>query len=121
MARLLLSLRDVPDDEADDVRALLDALPVAYYETRPSRFGISAGGIWLADDADETRAREALAGYQARRREAARADYAQALRDGTAVGFFTFLRRHPLRVLVTLVAIVLLVGLLLLPSLLIGR
>ncbi|MCX7041690.1 MAG: DUF6164 family protein, partial [Gammaproteobacteria bacterium] len=32
MSKLLLNLRNVPDDEADDVRALLDAHGIAYYE-----------------------------------------------------------------------------------------
>ena len=48
MATLLLNLRHVPEDEADDVRALLDANGIAWYETQPSRWGISGGGIWLA-------------------------------------------------------------------------
>jgi hypothetical protein len=40
MAKLLLNLRNVPDDEADDVRALLDEHDIAYYETsRGARSG----------------------------------------------------------------------------------
>src|SRR5690606_13961933 len=51
-AKLLLNLRHVPDDEADDVRALLEAVRIDYYETRAGPFGISAGGIWVRDDDD---------------------------------------------------------------------
>ena len=32
----LLNLRHVPDDEADDVRAMLDDNRIAFYETKPS-------------------------------------------------------------------------------------
>ena len=48
MSKLLLNLRDVPDDEADDVRRFLDSGGIDYYETRPSLWGISGGGIWIA-------------------------------------------------------------------------
>ncbi|MGV8932232.1 MAG: DUF6164 family protein, partial [Luteimonas sp.] len=44
MSKLLLNLRQVLDDEADDVRAFLDAHQLEYYETTPSRWGISYGG-----------------------------------------------------------------------------
>ena len=40
MAKLLFDLRDVPDDEADDVRALLDAHGLDYYETKPAAMGL---------------------------------------------------------------------------------
>ena len=49
MSRLLLNLRNVPDDEADDVRALLDSNRIAFHETRPSMWGISAGAIFVTD------------------------------------------------------------------------
>ena len=50
MSKLLLNLRNVPDDESDDVRALLLAHRIESYETQPSRWGISYGGIWVSDD-----------------------------------------------------------------------
>ena len=39
MAKFLMNLRDVPDDEADEVRALLDANGFGWYETKPSFWG----------------------------------------------------------------------------------
>ena len=41
MSKLLLNLRDVPDDEADDVRRFLDSGGIGYYETRPNMWGIA--------------------------------------------------------------------------------
>ena len=46
MSKLLLNLRGVPDDEADDVRRFLDSGGIGYYETQPTRWGTS-GGIWV--------------------------------------------------------------------------
>ena len=67
MSKLLMNLRNVPDDEADDVRAMLDAQRIAFYETRPSIWGISAGGIWVTDDAAFADARRAMDDYQQQR------------------------------------------------------
>ena len=49
MAKLLLNLRNVPEDEADEVRAWLKENSLAFYETQPSPWGISGGGIWIED------------------------------------------------------------------------
>ena len=47
MSKLLLNLRGVPDDEADDVRRFLDSGGIGYYETQPTLWGVSFGGIWI--------------------------------------------------------------------------
>lgn len=118
MAKLLLNLRNVPDDEADDVRALMRDNLVQTYETRPSNWGISAGGIWLSEDADYSRAKALMDAYQARRGADARAQRQQALASGTAETFGALLRRRPLFVLATLVGMLVIASLVLLPFLL---
>src|SRR5688572_21285060 len=115
MAKLLLNLRNVPDDEADDVRAMLDAHGIAFYETRPSMWGISTGGIWVTDDAAIVDAKQLMAEYQVQRQASARAEYAEARRDGTAETFWTVLRAEPARVVLTVLAILFLLGLVALP------
>ena len=118
MSKLLLNLRNVPDDEADDVRAMLDANRIAFYETKPSLWGISAGGIFVTEDAEIVEAKRLMADYQEQRRIRARAEYAAAVRDGTAETFWSMLRDEPGRVLLTLLAIAFLLGLVALPVLL---
>jgi len=115
MARLLLNLRHVPDDEAQDVRALLNRHDIDYYETPPSRWGISMGGIWLRHDEDYPRARQELDGYQARRAERARADYAARKRRGEVESFIGVLRRRPLEVLACLGLVAVIVVLMMWP------
>lgn len=115
MAKLLLNLRHVSDDEADDVRAFLEAAGIAFYETRPSRWGISHGGIWVEDNAEVAEAKRLMADYQKQRQVRVRAEREQALRDGTAETFADIVRQEPLRVALTLVAIVFLLGLVVLP------
>lgn len=121
MAKLLLNMRMVPEDEADDVRAFLQEHGIPFHETRPSRWGISHGGIWVTEDADHPRARALMDDYQARRQARARAERARALEDGSAETFADVLRREPLRVLGALVGVILLLGLVALPVVLLGR
>lgn len=121
MAKLLLNLRNVPDDEADDVRAFLDAARIEHYETRPGPFGISAGGIWVREDDDVAQAKRLMAEYQGERAIRMRAEREQARRDGTAETFADVARAQPLRVVLSILAILLLVGLMALPAILIGR
>lgn len=118
MSKLLLNLRNVPDDEADDVRAMLDRARIAYYETPPSIWGISAGGIYVKDDADVPEAKRLMGEYQAQRRDRARAEHAAAVREGRAETFGTVLRNAPLRVVLTVLAIAFLIGLVALPAVL---
>ena len=115
MAKLLLNLRNVLEDEIADVRAMLDAAGIAYYETQPSRWGISYGGIWLSRDSDLAEAKRLMADYQAARQTRVRAEYEAARREGTAETFASVLREQPLRVLLTVLAIVGLLALVALP------
>ncbi|MCD9028638.1 DUF6164 family protein [Luteimonas sp. BDR2-5] len=121
MAKLLLNLRYVPEDEAADVRAFLDAASIDWYQTSPSPFGISHGGIWIRDSARIDEAKRLMADYQRERQASARAAQAQAERDGTAETFGDIVRASPMRVALIVVAIGLLVGLMALPGYLLSR
>jgi hypothetical protein len=121
MAKLLLNLREVPDDEADDVRRFLDSGGIGYYETRPSWWGISAGGIWIRDDGDVAEAKRLMTKYQRERQARAREERAEAERNGTAETFADVLRTQPLRVALAVITIALLLGLIAVPALLLWQ
>jgi len=120
MAKLLLNLRHVPEDEADDVRELLSTHAIDYYETRPSLWGISAGGIWLHDAALHPRAKALLDDYQRQRGETARARRQAELADGSAETFAKLLRQRPLFVIATLLGMLAIAALVLLPFVLLS-
>ncbi len=121
MSKLLMNLRNVPDDEADDVRAMLDAQRIAFYETRPSIWGVSAGGIWVTEDEAFADARRAMDDYQQQRATRARAEYAAARRAGTAQTFLRLLRDEPARVAMSLLGILFALGLVTIPFFLLRR
>ena len=104
MSKLLLNLRRVPDDERDEICALLDQHGISHYQTEPSTWGVSAGGIWLSDDQDWERARPLLADYQRRRLEQQRAAFEQAHRRGEPTTVWRNLRARPLRAVAFLIA-----------------
>ena len=112
MSKLLLNMRNVPDDEADEVRAMLDEANIGYY---------GLGGIWVEDERDVDRAKALMAQYQDQRRDRARAERAAALRDGTAETFADVVRREPLRVLLVVLGIIGMLALLALVPLLLHR
>lgn len=118
MSKLLMNLRNVPDDEADEVRAMLEAQQIAFYETRPSIWGVSAGGIWVTEDEAFADARRAMDDYQQQRATRARAEYAEAKRAGTAETFLTVLRTDPVRVVMSVLGILFALALVTVPFLL---
>ncbi|MEO5565648.1 MAG: DUF6164 family protein [Luteimonas sp.] len=118
MSKLLLNMRMVPEDEAEDVRAMLREATLEFYETQPSRWGISYGGIWLANDDDLARAKRLMADYQGARSARARAERADQLRDGSAETFADVCRREPLRVVLSVLGILAMLALLALVPLL---
>jgi hypothetical protein len=106
MAKLLLNLRNVPDDEADEVRGWLKDSGIEFYETTPGSWGISSGGIWIRDDAQIVRAKALMADYQSRRSQRVLAELAAARKDGSAETFGKLFRERPWYVLVILAAII---------------
>lgn len=100
MAKQLLNLRNVPDDEADEVRAFLDEHGIEYYETPPNRWGITMGGIWIRHDSDYPRARALMDDYQSERAERARAESRARQRRGDVETLATVVRDRPVQLLV---------------------
>lgn len=115
MTHQLMNLRNVPDDEVDEIRELFDEHGIRYYETPPSRWGISMGGIWVHDDDEARRARALLDDYQSQRQRTRRAEYEAALRSGAVGGFWHRLRHKPVTTLAACLAIVIILALSLAP------
>ncbi|MGB2336083.1 MAG: DUF6164 family protein [Alcanivorax sp.] len=121
MTTLLLNLRQVPDDEAEEVRTLLNEQQIPFYETTPSLWGISSGGIWLTNPQDRERAKGLMEGYQEQRTRRERERFEEARRDGTAPTLAGRLRDQPGRALGVLIAVTILILVTLVPFLTLGE
>lgn len=120
MPHHLMNLRHVPDDEAEEIRALFEAHDVRYYETPPSRWGISMGGFWVHDTEEAQRAKALLEDYQRQRMTNQRAAYEEWRSRGEGGGIWYMLRQKPVRTLAAFLAILVIAALSLLPFIRIG-
>lgn len=111
MAQLVFRLKNVPDEEADEIRALLNEHEIEFYETSAGRWQISMAGIWVRDKEQAQRAKVLIAEDQSLR--AARAQQITP-RDWIA-GFLTYARQNPVEFIFTLVAVLLVLSLSVIP------
>ncbi len=97
MTRRVFSLADVPPDEAEDVRRLLRASAIEFFET-PATLWIFAGALWVGNDEDFARARSLIDTYQVERAARVRNELMQS--PPTSAW-----RERPLQVLLVILAV----------------
>ena len=97
MAIHLMSLRNVPPDELEEVHALLERHGVAVYETGAGTFGISVPALWLYDDSQLAQARALLDTYAEERQQRAQREHAALKAAGKARTFMDIARENPFR------------------------
>ena len=97
MGVLVFNLRGVPEDEAVDVRKLLDEHDIAFYETSAGFFGLGVSAIWLHDKADKDKAKELIDEYQNKRSEEAQSEHQKEVESHQQLTFWHILIQHPLR------------------------
>lgn len=78
----LFRLRNVPDDEAKEIRQLLTENNIEFYETPAGNWGISMPSIWMNDDTQLARAKALIASYQEERVVRKRLEYEQLKKEG---------------------------------------
>ncbi|UJS24885.1 DUF6164 family protein [Thiothrix winogradskyi] len=108
MAVKLMSFRDVTDEEAEEICALLHTHRFEYYETPSGNWGISAPILWLYESDDLPAAQQLLAKYQQERSQRIQAEYELRQQRGEQRQFLDEIREYPVRVvaLLSLAAVV---------------
>ena len=99
-------MRGVPEDEADEIRALLTNHDIDYYETPAGNWGFSVPAIWLKDADQQPRARALLDQYQRERAIRMRSEYAQLKKEGRQRTVIDLILEDPVRVILYVAAIV---------------
>lgn len=105
MTILLFKLKDVPDDEAADIRELLAENDIYFYETHAGFWRLGVDGLWLPDDTHLARARELIDQYQAERTANQQKIYAQLLENGQAPTLWQNFLLSPLRFIALIIAV----------------
>ncbi len=106
MPELLLKLKQVPEDEHQEILALLDENQVEYYETNAGFWGIGLQGLWLRDSAKLNEVKALLAQYQQQRQERVRGEYEKAREEGTERTLWSTFRQQPMMFVLYLIIIV---------------
>ncbi len=95
MAKQLFKLRNVPDDEAHEVRTLLAEHDIDTYETTSGFWGTAVPAIWLRDEAQLEAAKQLIETYQQKRSTTARLHYEQQCKEGTARSTLDIIKENP--------------------------
>lgn len=115
MARRLFNLRNVPEDEAEEIRRLLGDNGIEIHETSAGFLGLMTAAIWVTDESRYQDAVKLLEAYQHTRYQQARNNFLRKQADGSSSGFCDRFRQQPLSMLLRILAAVCLLALTTLP------
>lgn len=115
MSVLLFKLHNVAEDEAGDVRRLMQEHGFAVYESHGGVFGLGVAAIWLEDKAQLQAARQVIDEYQTHRSAEQRRIYADQKARGEAPTIGQKLQAEPLKVAGIVAVIVLVLAVSVLP------
>ncbi|KAA0010283.1 hypothetical protein F0A17_17590 [Billgrantia pellis] len=117
MATLLFRLANVTEEEAWEVRRLLDEHGFDTYETHAGFWRLGVDAIWLRDASQLERARDVLERYQAGRQARVQQEHAERVTQGDAPTLWRRLRQHPVKMLLVALAVLAILALTLAPFL----
>ena len=98
MSVQLFRLKNVSDDEANDIRDLLLKNNIDHYETPPGNWGISMPAIWLNDNDQLEEAKLLIDAYQQQRQAKMKNEYEQLKRDGNHQSLVSEFIKNPLQI-----------------------
>lgn len=101
MGKLFFKLHDVPEQEAEAVRQLLDKADIAYYETTAGNWGISLAAIWLVQENDLEQAKALLSEFQQQWQQQSLAERVTEPQET----LLARLKREPIKVLLAIIAV----------------
>jgi len=109
MSKLVFRLRNVPEDEAQDVREILENNGIDYFETSAGNWGISLPAIWINETEEFDQARQLIDEYQLERTERLRREYQEKKAKGEIETLWHSLKESPVKFIAftTLIAAVL--------------
>lgn len=102
MSIRVFSLKNVPDDEAIDVKDLLTEHQIEFYETPAGKWGISVPALWLKDEAQLPTARSLIEKYQRDRTVRVREEYEQQKKAGKTPTIMDKVKEEPLKIILYL-------------------
>jgi hypothetical protein len=93
----IFSLKNVPDDEQEEIRDLLIENKIDYYETPGGNWGISMPAIWINDDSQFEQVKLLIDQYQKKRSVRIREEYEKLKKEGKHQTFIEKVISDPIR------------------------
>ncbi len=115
MRHLLFNLQGVSEEEADEIRELLNEHQILFYETSAGRWRIGLAGIWLPTTEQKEEAQALLANYQKERYSNQAAERERLKQLGILRGIQQQFYTAPLPFVMALVGITIILSISILP------
>ena len=97
MSKIIFRLKNVPDDEAQEVRDLFQDNHIETFETSAGNWGVSLPAIWLKNDSQFSLAKKLLEDYQQQRYITARKSYETEKASGNHKTLWDSFKEQPLK------------------------
>ncbi len=97
MTYLVFKLNSVPDDEADEVRALLNEHEIIHYETDSGRWGLGFAAIWMKKDEQLEQAKSLIREYQQERYQRVKSELDALEQSGEKISRLKFFMQAPIK------------------------
>jgi len=117
MSALLLKLKNVPEDEYQEVCELLEQNDLAYYETASGFWGVGLAAIWLYDESQLPKAQALLNEYSQDRQLAIQKEFEALKEKGAQRTLYSTFRQQPVTFILYLLALAAVLALSVLPFL----
>ena len=99
MSALIFRLRNVPDEEAQAIRELLDTNGIDWFETSAGNWGIAMPGLWASNTEQLARAQLLIAQYQHEHAAKQREHFEKEKQLGQSKTLIQVLKDRPLYVI----------------------
>jgi len=103
MSLLIFKLNGVPDDEANEVRQLLDEAEINFYETDSGRWGLGYAAIWTKESEQQQQAKSLIEVYQSERSARVKSEHAALEESGQKISRFEYFMGSPIRFTILLI------------------
>ena len=97
MSHLIFKLNGVPEDEASEIRQLLDEADILFYETDSGRWGLGFAAIWTKEQEILELAKNLIQEYQMSRYQKVTEEHHKIEQAGEKISRFEFFLTSPIR------------------------
>jgi len=97
VSNLIFKLNSVPDDEAEEIRQLLENAEIPFYETDSGRWGLGFAAIWIKEKEFLDQAKQIINDYQQERYQRITSEHKAQEEAGEKISRIEFFMQTPIK------------------------